>query len=85
MELREKFFLAEGVSQTMASFTAKSPVKSPPSSHSGTAKTSSTTSGPIMKVCVKKDNYFVIIEAVECELGLTEFTDLHCTCVHFVV
>ena len=53
IELREKFFLAEGVSQTMATFTAKTPMKSPTSSHSGsapTAKTSSTVSGPIMKV-----------------------------------
>lgn len=53
VELREQFTLAEGVSQSMGYFKAKSPTKSPTGSSAGSTwsgYSSSTASGPVIKV-----------------------------------
>ncbi|CAG5131557.1 unnamed protein product, partial [Candidula unifasciata] len=51
MELREHFVLAEGVSQSMTGFVAKSPAGSSHSSGSSySGKSASTASGPITKI-----------------------------------
>ena len=54
MELREQFILAQGVSQSMAPFKSKSPTSSPSGSAASGASwsgySSSSASGPVMKV-----------------------------------
>lgn len=66
IELREKFILASGVSQSMTPFKSKSP-NSSISSQSGTKSDSLPRHGPITKVCFHKH------PSLFCLLGFIRF------------